>query len=74
VRRITLSLPADLDARLRREAELRGTTIADVTREALTTHLSAPGRRVLLGAGPGRGGAPDVSAYIEAILANERGP
>jgi predicted DNA-binding protein len=39
VRRTTVTLPNDLDARLRDEAARRGSTIAEVAREAIEVHL-----------------------------------
>lgn len=71
VRRTTVKLPDDLDARLRHEAERRGVTIADVTRTALEQHLGAGGRRHLSAAAAGRSGHSDVSERIEEILASE---
>lgn len=41
MKRTTVEVPDELDARLRHEAQRRGATIADVTREALTEHLGA---------------------------------
>ena len=73
VRRTTVKLPDDLDARLRHEAKRRGVTIADVTREALTEHLGS-GRRRLGAAAAGRSGQTDVSARIEEILRTETVP
>lgn len=74
MRRTTVKLPDDLDARLRHEAERRGVTIADVTRTALEQHLGAGGRRRLGAAASGRSGQSDVSERIEEILASEIGP
>ncbi len=78
MKRTTVKLPDDLDARLRHEAARRQVTIADVTREALEQFLSdgaAPaGRRRLLAAGAGRSGASDVSERIEEILRAEVAP
>ena len=71
MRRTTVKLPDDLDARLRHEAERRGVTIADVTRTALEQHLGAGGRRLLNAAASGRSGGNDVSERIEEILALE---
>lgn len=74
VKRTTVKLPDDLDARLRHEAERRGTTIADVSREALEAYLGNPsGRRRLSAAGAGHSGRRDVSERIEEILAAEVG-
>ena len=74
MRRTTVKLPDDLDARLRHEAQRRGVTIADVTRDALAEHLGSGKRRRLGAAGAGRSGRSDVSARIEEILQAETGP
>jgi len=71
MRRTTVKLPDDLDARLRHEAERRGVTIADVTRAALEQHLGARGKRKLRAAAAGHSGQSDVSERIEEILASE---
>jgi len=75
MRRTTVKLPDDLDARLRHEAERRGTTVSQLTREAIETLLAAPtGRRRLLAAGAGASGRSDISERIEELLASEVGP
>lgn len=72
MRRTTVKIPDALDARLRHEAERRGVTISDVSREALEAYLiGAPGRRHLGAAASGRSGRTDVSERIEEILAAE---
>lgn len=72
VRRTTLKIPDTLDARLRHEAERRGVTISDVSREALEAYLvGSLGRRRLGAAKAGRSGSTDVSERIEDILAAE---
>jgi hypothetical protein len=72
VKRTTVKIPDVLDARLRHEAERRGTTIADISREALEAYLGSPSNRRRLGAaGSGRSGRSDVSERIEEILAAE---
>ncbi len=73
MRRTTVKLPEALDARLRHEAERRGLTIAEVTRQALEAHLGVGGRRRLGAAGAGRSGRSDVSERIEEILRAEVG-
>ncbi|MFV0258896.1 MAG: CopG family transcriptional regulator [Acidimicrobiales bacterium] len=74
MRRTTVKLPDDLDARLRHEAERRGTTVSALTREAIETLLAVPhGQRRLLAAGAGASGRDDVSERIEEILASEVG-
>jgi predicted transcriptional regulator len=76
MKRTTVKLPDELDARLRHEADRRGVTISELTREAIETHLSvkAGRRRRLLAAGAGRSGHSDVSERIEEILAAEVKP
>ena len=72
VKRTTLKIPDSLDARLRHEAERRGVTISDVSREALEAFLvGAGGKRRLGAAAAGRSGHADVSERIEEILAAE---
>jgi len=72
MKRTTVKLPDDLDARLRHEAHRRGVTISDVTREAIEEHLGGRrDRRRLLAAAAGRSGAADVSVRIEEILRAE---
>lgn len=74
MKRTTVKLPDELDARLRHEAARRGMTIAEVAREALEVHLGMAGkRRQLLAAKAGRSGQSDVSERIEAILREELG-
>ena len=71
VKRTTVKLPDELDARLRLEARRRGVTLSDLTREAIERHLGAPRRRELLAAGAGRSGRSDISERIEEILREE---
>ncbi|TDE97256.1 ribbon-helix-helix protein, CopG family [Occultella glacieicola] len=74
MKRTTVKIPDALDARLRHEAERRGTTIAEVSREALEAYLGGPSTRRQLGAAAaGRSGRSDVSERIEEILASEVG-
>ena len=73
--RTTVKLPEDLDARLRHEAQRRGTTIADITRAALEAHLGAGGSRRQLGAAAaGRSGRSDISERVEEIIRAESFP
>jgi predicted transcriptional regulator len=75
MRRTTVKLSDELDARLRHEAQRRGTTISEVTREAIEAHLGGPRqRRKLLAAAAGTSGHDDISERIEEILANEVQP
>jgi predicted transcriptional regulator len=68
MKRTTVKLPDDLDARLRHEAARRSMTISELTREAIERHL---GRRRLLAAGAGHSGHTDISERIEEILEAE---
>jgi predicted transcriptional regulator len=70
-----VKLPDDLDARLRHEARRRGSTVSELTREAIENLLGAPrGKRRLLAAGAGASGRADISERIEEILASEVHP
>jgi predicted transcriptional regulator len=72
MKRTTVKLPDELDARLRHEAGRRHITVSELTREAIETHLGSPkGRRRLLGAAAGRSGHTDISERIEEILRAE---
>lgn len=72
MRRTTLKITDALDARLRHEAERRGVTMSEVSREALEAYLvGSSGRRRLGAAKAGRSGSSDVSERIEEILAAE---
>ncbi len=70
MRRTTVKLPDDLDARLRHEAERRGTTVSELTREAIEAHLGGA-RRSFLAAAAGASGHSDISERIREILAVE---
>jgi len=72
MKRTTVKLPDEIDARLRHEAALRHTTVSEITREAIETHLGArKGRRRLIAAAAGCSGSSDVSERIEEILRAE---
>jgi predicted DNA-binding protein len=70
MKRTTVKLPDDLDARLRHEAKLRGTTVSEVTREAIESHLGAGPRR-MIAAKAGRSGRRNTARRIEEILRRE---
>lgn len=70
MKRTTVKLTDDLDARLRVEAARRKTTISNLTREAIEAHLGG-GKRHLLAAKAARSGRTDVSERIEEILRRE---
>lgn len=75
MKRTTVKLPDELDARLRHEAERRATTVSEVTREAIKEHLGAhKDRRRLMAAGAGASGRSDISERIEEILRAEARP
>lgn len=78
MKRTTVKIPDELDARLRHEARRRGLTISELTREALERHLGAdeggrhgPRRRILSAAGSFHSGETDVSERVEEILRAE---
>lgn len=73
MKRTTVKLPDELDARLRHEAQRRGTTVSELTREAIEAHLGrgGQGRRRFLAAGAGASGESEVSEQIEKILRAE---
>lgn len=70
MKRTTVKLPDELDLRLRHEARRRGTTISEVTREAIVEHLGGTTRH-LRAAAAGHSGRHDVSERIEEILRGE---
>jgi len=72
MKRTTVKLPDELDAKLRHEAERRGITVSDLTREAIEGHLGGQHRR-LRAAGAGHSGRDDISERIEEILTAEVG-
>ena len=74
MKRTTIKLPDDLDARLRQEAQRRKLTVSDLTREAIAAHLKWGGPRTLLAAKAGRSGLAEVSERIEEILRNDSAP
>lgn len=73
MKRTTVKLPDDLDARLRQEARRRGMTVSELTRAAIEEHVGAGRRRKLAAAAAGRSGRSDVSRRIEEIIASEIG-
>jgi len=71
MKRTTVKLSDQVDARLRHEASRRGTTISEVTREAIEAHLGGSGRRRLIAAKAGRSGRSDTARRIEEIIRRE---
>jgi predicted transcriptional regulator len=74
MKRTTVKLPDELDARLRLEARRRRMSISEITREAIEAHLSPPKRRHLLAAGTGNSGRSDIAERIEELLRAELRP
>ncbi len=73
MKRTTIKVSEELDARLRHEAERRGKTISEITREALESYLGSGSPRRLGFAAAGASGQRDVSERIEEILTAEVG-
>lgn len=73
MKRTTVKLPDELDARLRHEADRRQRTVSELTREAIEAYLGGGGRRRLLAAKAGRSGRDDISERIEEMLQVEVG-
>ena len=71
MKRTTVKISDELDALLRHEAERRGRTVSQLTREALEQYLVVGRRRRLGAAAAGASGRDDVSERIEEILASE---
>jgi hypothetical protein len=72
MKRTTVKLPDALDARLRQEAARRGTTISELTREAIEAHLGGAGpRRHIAGGHVWHSGQSDVATRIDEILSSE---
>lgn len=71
VKRTTVKLPEEIDTRLRHEASVRGSTIAEITRQAIEEHLGVGGRRRLIAAKAGRSGRHDTARRIEEIIRKE---
>ena len=70
MKRTTVKLPDDLDAKLRHEAARRRGTISEITREAIEIHLGSAKRR-LIAAKAGRSGRQDTARRIEEIIRRE---
>jgi predicted transcriptional regulator len=73
MKRTTVKISDELDARLRHEAKRRGTTVSDLTRQALEAYFPTGPRRKLGAAAAGASGRDDISVRIEEILASEAG-
>lgn len=73
MKRTTVKIPDELDARLRHEAKRRETTISEITRDALEAHLGggAPMKRPILMslAGSFQSGTGDLGSRADEHLA-----
>lgn len=69
MKRTTVMLPDELEARLRLEARRRGVPVAEVVREAVERHLPAPepGRPLAFFA-VGEGGPADASERVDEYV------
>ena len=68
MKRTTVKLPEDLDAKLRLEAARRGITVSALTREAIEAHLEGGRRRTLRSAASFRSARGDLSTRVDEIL------
>jgi len=69
MRRTTIMLPDEVDARLRHEAKRRGASIADVAREAIDRHLPRPPADGRLGFfAIGDGSPSDASERVDELV------
>lgn len=69
MKRTTIMLPDELDARIRLEARRRGVSIADVAREAIERHVPAPVPTGRLGFfAIGEGGPIDGSQRVDELV------
>lgn len=73
MKRTTVKLPDELDARLRQEARRRGVTVSELTRTVIEAQIGSGPRRKLGAAAAGRSGRADISERIEEIIASEVG-
>lgn len=74
MKRTTIMVPDDLDARMRQEARRRGVSIADVARRAIERDLPSPpkdGRLSFFAVG--EGGPDDVSEHVEDYVGHALG-
>ena len=69
VKRTTIMLPDDLDARLRLEARLRGVSVAHVAREAIERELPSQADGSLSFFAVGEGSPRDASERVDELVA-----
>jgi hypothetical protein len=73
MKRTTIMLPDELDARVRMEARRRGVSIADIAREAIEQYVGpAPTGRLGFFA-VGKGGPSDVSERVDQFVSKAIG-
>ena len=70
MKRTTIMLPDDVDARLRLEARRRGQSIAQVAREAIERELPAPADGRLGFFAVGDGSPRDASERVDELVAD----
>jgi hypothetical protein len=69
IKRTTIMLPEELDARIRLEARRRGVSIADIAREAIEQHVPGPTPQGPLGFfAVGEGGPTDASERGDELV------
>jgi hypothetical protein len=71
MKRTTVMLPEELDARVRFEARRRGVAVAEIVREAVEQHLPNPtaeGRAPLSFFAIGEGGPVDASERVDEYV------
>lgn len=71
MKRTTIKLPDELDARLRFEAERRGITMSELSREAIAAYLAGGYPRRLRAAGAGNSGLSDLASRMDEYLASD---
>lgn len=68
VKRTTIMLPEDVDVRLRLEARRRGTSVAEVAREAIEKQLPPPPDGALSFFALGEGSPRDASERVDELV------
>lgn len=79
MKRTTIMLPDELDARVRLEARRRGVSIADIAREAIAEHVPGPlpaGRLGFFAIGEGQpaDASERVDEFVGKAIARRRRP
>jgi hypothetical protein len=71
MKRTTVMLPEEVDDLLRHEAERKGMTMSQLTREAIEEYLGIRPRRKFLSAGAGSSGGQNLASRVDEVLAEE---